>query len=56
MPEALQESSKIMKADHAYKNIHAILNKYQRKRMGYSHTTERYSAIFLSSITANWSY
>ena len=30
MPEALQESSKIMKAGRAYKNIHAILNKYPR--------------------------
>ena len=38
MPEALQESSKIMKAGRAYKNIHAILNKYPRKRMGYPQT------------------
>ena len=38
MPEALQESSKIMKAGRAYKNIHGILNKYPRKRMGYPQT------------------
>ena len=31
MPEALQESSKIMKAGRAYKNIHAILNKYLKR-------------------------
>jgi hypothetical protein len=35
MSEALQESSKIMKTGRAYKNIHAILNKYPRRRMGY---------------------
>ena len=35
MPEALQESSKIMKTGRAYKNVHAILNKYPRRRMGY---------------------
>ncbi len=39
MPEALQESSKIMKTGRAYKNIHAIINKYPRRRMGYPHIT-----------------
>ncbi len=38
MVEALQESSKIMKTGHACKNIHVILNKYPRRRMGYPHT------------------
>ena len=38
MPEALQESSKIMKTGRAYKNIHANLNKYPRRRMGYPQT------------------
>jgi hypothetical protein len=38
MPEAFLESSKIMKTGRAYKNIHAILNKYPRRRMGYPQT------------------
>ncbi len=47
MPEALQESSKIMKAGRAYKNIYAILNKYPRKRMGYPQTTGKVQCDFL---------
>ena len=47
MPEALQESSKIMKAGRAYKNIHAILNKYPRKRMGYPQTAGKVQCDFL---------
>ena len=38
MPDGLKESSKIMKNGRAYKNIHAILNKYPRRRMGYLQT------------------
>ncbi len=41
IPKALQESSKIMKAGRAYKNIHAILNRYPRKRMGYPQTARK---------------
>ncbi len=41
MPEALQKLSKIMKTCRAYKNIHAILNKYPRRRMGYPQTTRK---------------
>ena len=47
IPEALQESSKIMKAGRAYKNIHAILNKYPRKRMGYPQTVGKVQCDFL---------
>jgi hypothetical protein len=47
MPEALQESSKIMKAGRAYKNIHAILNKYPRRRMGYPQTAGKVQCNFL---------
>jgi hypothetical protein len=36
MLEALRELSKIMKTGRAYKNIHIILNKYPRGRMGYA--------------------
>jgi len=50
MPEALQESSKIIKTGRAYKNIHAILNIYPRRRMGYPQTTRKvqYNFIFFN--------
>ena len=47
MPEALQESSKIMKTGRAYKNIYAILNKYPRRRMGYPQTTGKVQYNFI---------
>ena len=47
IPEALQESSKIMKAGRAYKNIHAILNKYPRRRMGYPQTAGKVQYNFI---------
>ena len=47
MPEALQESSKIMKTGRAYKNIHAILNKYPRMRMGYPQTDGNVEYTFI---------
>ena len=53
MLEALQESSEIMKACRAYKNIHAILNKYPRKRMGYPHTTGEVKYTYHLSNTSN---
>ena len=55
MSEALQESSKMMKAGRAYKNIHTILDKYPHKRMGYPQTAGKVKSDFLSSITGNWS-
>ena len=45
MQKALQESSKIMKTGHAYKNIHAILNKYPR--MCYPQTTRKAQCNFI---------
>ncbi len=56
MLEALQESSKIMKTGRAYKNIHAILNKYPRRRMGYPQTTGKVLQNCIVSITGNWNY
>ena len=53
MPEALQESSKIMKTGRAYKNIHVTLNKYPRRRMGYPQTARKVRYYLLSSITGN---
>ena len=50
MPEALQEASKMMKNGRAYKHIHAILNKYPRKRMGYTQTAGK---VIMISITSN---
>ena len=47
MPKALQASSKITKNGRAYKNIHAILNKYPRKRMGYPQTSGKVQCDFL---------
>jgi hypothetical protein len=41
--EGLKEKSNAMKKGRAYKNIHAILNKYPRKRMGYPQTTVKVS-------------
>ena len=46
MPEALQESSKIMKTGRAYKNIHAFLNKYPRRQMGYPQTAGKVQNTF----------
>ena len=50
MSKALQESSKIMKIGRAYKNIHAILNKYPRRRMGYPQTVGKvhYTFVFFN--------
>ena len=47
MPEALPESSKIMKTGRTYKNIHAILNKYPRRRMGYPQTVGKVQFNFI---------
>ena len=47
MQEALQESSKIMKTGRAYKNIHAILTKYLRRRMGYPQTNGKVHYNFI---------
>jgi hypothetical protein len=53
MPEALQVSNKNMKTGRAYKNIHAILNKYPRKRMGCPHTYGKLQYNLFSSIIGN---
>ena len=47
MPEALQESSIIMKTGRAYKNILVILNKYPRGQMGFPQTTGKVQYNFI---------
>ena len=47
MQEIYQESSKIMKTGRVYKNIHAILNKYPRRRMGYPQTVGKVQYNFV---------
>ena len=53
MPEALQESSKVMKTGRANKNIHANLSKYPRRPMGYPHIAGKVQYTYIFSITGN---
>jgi len=50
MREGLKETHNAMTKGRAYKNIHAILNKYPRKRMGYPQTPVKVSYEFINNM------
>ena len=54
MPKGLKETSNAMKKGRAYKNIHAILKKYPRKRfffiLGYPQTSVKASQEFINNM------
>jgi hypothetical protein len=57
MPDGLKETHNVMKKGRAYKNIHAILNKYTHKRIIYLQTTVKVSRdleIFCSKKIKYW--